>query len=108
MSKVYQGHHPQWGLRAIGTSREEVIGKIGCEESELVFTEIEKSDFILREVPEEFKFVLNGMAYDRGHYAGEEECELILEGLVNDLLPAIKDFQARIIAKVLQTARDYV
>lgn len=96
MNKVFIGYHAAWNIRAEGNSRAEVISKIGCEESELTFQELTKIDYLLSQVPPEFRSKLSYMAYEKGHSAGEEEIELTLEGLVNDLLPCIKDFEKRL------------
>ena len=58
--------------------------------------EVETQETLLRNVPEEFRAVLSGMAYEQGHSAGEAEVLGILRGLVADLLPAIKEFEKRI------------
>lgn len=99
MNKVFIGYHAAWNIRAEGASRAEVISQIGCEESELTFQELTKTDYLLSKLPPEFRSQLSYMAYEKGHSAGEAEIELILEGLVNDLLPCIKDFEKRLLTK---------
>lgn len=63
---------------------------------DLVVTPVNKHDYLLSKVPEEFRSTLSYMAYERGHSAGEhEKILLVLERLVNDLKPAIDKFAAR-------------
>ena len=96
MSKVFIGHHLVWGINRTGTSKENVAYQIGCEVDDLTFTEIEKTDYLLRDVPEEFKSRLSYMAYEDGHAYGQDEIESKLSDLVSDLLPCIKDFEKRL------------
>jgi hypothetical protein len=67
---------------------------------DLVITEVDvdSNDYILRDVPEELKSTFSLMAYDAGHHAGEEEVACILRGFVNDLLPGILAYGARMSA----------
>jgi len=67
---------------------------------DLVITEVDvdSNDYILRNVPEELKSSFSWMAYDSGHHAGEEEVACILRGLVNDFLPGILAYGARMSA----------
>jgi hypothetical protein len=99
MKKIFIGYHPAWNIKAEGYSKAEVISKIGCEESELTFQELSKTDYLLSKVPPEFRSKLSYMAYEKGHSAGEEEIELILEELINDLLPCIESFEKRLTIK---------
>lgn len=96
MSKIIQGYHPEWAISNTGDSKEDVVRQFGCDESELRFTEIDRSEFLLSMVPEEFRSRLSYMAYERGHSAGEAEVEMILGSLVGDLLPCITAFQDRL------------
>jgi len=99
MSKVFVGHHKEWGIARTGATKEDAANKIGCQVDDLTFTEIEKEDYILMDVPEEFKSRLSYMAYEDGHAYGQEEVESKLSDLVNDLLPCIKAFEKRLTNK---------
>ena len=99
MSKVFVGKHKEWSITETGTSKEDVVNKIGCSIDDLTFTEIEKTDYLLRDVPEEFKSRLSYMAYEDGHAYGQDEIESKLADLVSDLLPCIKDFEKRLTTK---------
>ena len=99
MSKMYIGHHKIWNTKVDGTSPEDCAHQLGCDKSELELQEMEKTDYILLQVPKEFRGPLSYMAYERGHSAGESEVEMILEGLVADLAPVIQAFEKRIRAE---------
>lgn len=94
--KIYIGKHKEWLIERTGNSQAEVASQLGCKVEDLTFTEMEKTDFLLRNVPTEFHSALSEMAYDRGHSAGYSEVELILEGLVANLMPSIQAFEQRI------------
>ena len=96
MSKVFIGKHKEWGITGTGTSKEDVVNQIGCSIDDLNFTEMEKTDYLLRDVPEEFKSRLSYMAYEDGHASGQDEIESKLSDLVSELLPCIKDFEKRL------------
>lgn len=49
---------------------------------------------LLDPVPQQFHGFIESYAYDRGHSAGYEEVLNIAGGLVSDLLPAIKAYDA--------------
>jgi|688.fasta_scaffold410114_3 hypothetical protein len=68
--------------------------------ADLVITEIDvdSSDYILRDVPEELKSSFSWKAYEAGHHAGEEEVACILRGFVDDFLPGILAYGARMSA----------
>ena len=59
----------------------------------------EKQTELLNELPEEFKSVISGMAWERGHSAGYEEVVLYLQDYVNELKDPIKKFEERIRTK---------
>ena len=65
----------------------------------LTFEEIDEQDFILEQVPEEFRSALYSIAWDDGHAYGESEVLNILKGLVYDLKPAIEKYTKRITNK---------
>lgn len=67
-----------------------------AKEDLVVLEEMDDTQYILKDVPKEFQATLSYMAYERGHYAGQEECNCILRRLVFDLLPTIRKFEARI------------
>jgi hypothetical protein len=96
MSKVFTGEHKAFGLVGVGTSAQDAADKIGFPIDELIITEMEKTDYLLRDVPEEFKSRLSYMAYEDGHAYGQDEIESKLSDLVSDLLPCIKDFEKRL------------
>lgn len=58
--------------------------------------QISERDYLLSQVPEEFRSTLSYMAYQSGHSAGENEILLILNNLVFNLKPAIDKFEARL------------
>lgn len=92
MKKLFR--HATWGLNYWGNSAQEVAKEIGANESDLsCIQELSETDFILKDIPIEFKSVLSYMAYERGHSAGENEINLVLRGLVSDLTPAINEFK---------------
>lgn len=96
MSRIFHAKHKEWGVEGYFASGEDAANRMGCNIGDLEFTEMEKTDYLLKAVPEEFRSRLAYMAYERGHSAGESEVELILEGLVSDLLPCIAAFESRI------------
>jgi len=100
VSKIIQGYHPEWGISRTGATKQEVLDQIGCYEADLRWTEIDKTEFLLSVVPEEFRSRLSYMAYERGHSAGESEVEMILQSLISDLLPCILNFQERLTKQI--------
>lgn len=56
-----------------------------------------REDFILRDIPQEFKSFISKTAWDRGHSAGEDEVNQIAAELADDLLPAINSFRKRFV-----------
>lgn len=72
-------------------TREQYIEIFNFEQSEP-----QKQRRLLEQVPEEFRGALAGMAYERGHWAGDAEITSVLEGLVDDLKKPIADFEKRI------------
>ena len=76
-------------------NKEELLSNYSWAE-DLFIEEIEERDYFSGQLPPEFRSVISYQAYERGHSAGQEEIDLILRGLVNDLLPAIKEFEKRI------------
>lgn len=67
---------------------------------DLTVEKVNKTDYLLSSVPEDFRSTLSYMAYERGHSAGEDEVTSILEGLVNDLRPAIMKFEQRLLGNI--------
>ncbi len=55
-----------------------------------------KREILLEQVPPEFKSVFSYYAYDKGHYAGEEEELITLENLISEFKPAIDKFELRL------------
>jgi len=103
MSKIYIGHHKAWKVTAAGSTQDEVLNKMGCDRSDLpdiTFETQENTDYLLLQVPEEFRGKLSYMAYERGHSAGESEVELILTELIYELKPVIQAFEKRIRSEV--------
>ena len=89
--------HKEWKIIKYGKSLQEIADKLGCSVSDFeVLVTYSETDWILRDVPEEFRSRLSYMAYERGHSAGESEITLILEELVSNLLPCIKAFEERL------------
>lgn len=62
--------------------------------------DIDKPEYIMRNIPDEFKSVLSMRAYDSGHSAGEDEVISILRGLVSDFEKPIKDYTERLISNL--------
>lgn len=62
----------------------------------LVIEELDYNDWILQQVPEEFRSTLSYMAYECGHSSGEAEVQMLLESLINDLAPVIEKYTKRI------------
>lgn len=98
---IVTGKYIPWGITEIGKTREEVLSKLFLSvdlmlESEVEWKVYEDSEYLLRDIPEEFHGPLSYIAYEQGHSAGQDEVNLILSGLVNDLAPAIKKFQQRL------------
>ena len=99
MSTIFKAHCKDWNITETGRSKEECERKIGCGMDMLTFEEIDEQDFILEQVPEEFRRVLYSIAWEDGHAYGESEVLNILKGLVYDLKPAIEAYTKRIINK---------
>lgn len=98
MSKIYVAKY--FGtVVGTGKSKEEASSGYGYLEPNITIEEMEATDYILREIPKEFKGCLSYMAYERGHSSGEQEVEMILQDLVHDLKPAIEKFKTRIISE---------
>lgn len=57
--------------------------------------DVDDSNYILRDVPEELKGCISWMAYEQGHSAGESEVASCMRSLVYDLLPAILAYGIR-------------
>lgn len=95
MSKLFIGKHSTWGIEYVAKSLEELKQLFGGDLTEVKIKEIEKSTFLLESAPQEFRATLSYMAYERGHSAGEDEVELVLEGLIADLSPAIREYTKR-------------
>ena len=55
-----------------------------------------KRESILKDIPNEFKFVISSIAWDMGHSSGYEETIGILENIVSNFERPIKDFEQRI------------
>ncbi len=64
-----------------------------CNLDTFPIQEITKEEYILRDVPKEFHSVFSSYAYDKGHWAGENECNIILSNLVSEFLPSIIEFK---------------
>lgn len=92
--------HKTWGIIVDADTAENAANKIGADPNDLmvvrVYTEYE---YILKDVPIEFHPTLSYMAYERGHSAGQAEIILILQELVNSLLPPIREFELNTLAK---------
>jgi len=92
MSKIYIGHHKTWNINVLGKTPKECADSIGCEIADLKLEEMEKTDYLLLQVPEEFRSLLDSMAYER--------VEAILTDLIHDLAPMIQAFEKRIRSEV--------
>lgn len=89
--------HTEWKTQFWADSVEDAANQLGANKTDLkIISRITENEFILKDVPIEFKSPLSQMAYERGHSAGENEVTGVLRGLVADLLPAITAFQERI------------
>ena len=56
----------------------------------------EKQTELFKNIPEELRGVISGMAYKRGHSAGNEEMLIHLTDLVSAFEKPIKEFEERI------------
>ena len=100
MNIQYQASSATYNIQAeLFSTKEQLLNHYDWAE-DLVITEVDvdSNDYILRDVPEELKSSFSWMAYDSGHHAGEEEVACILRGLVNDFLPGILAYGARMSA----------
>jgi hypothetical protein len=66
-----------------------------AEDLEIKEIDVDDRDYILRDVPEEFKSPAYWAAYESGHSAGEEEVASYLREFVSDFLPAILAYGIR-------------
>ena len=57
----------------------------------------EQKNELLAQLPKELAEFGESQAYDRGHYAGEAEIDLIACHIAVDLVPAFKRFVERVI-----------
>jgi hypothetical protein len=101
---IVTGKYIPWGIVETGKTREEVISKLqDCAgiilANEIKWKVYEDSEYILRDIPEEFHGALSYIAYEQGHSAGQDEVNLILSDLVYNLAPAIKKFEDKLIQK---------
>lgn len=101
MKQFITATHSTWGGEFTGESLKDIVDQIGCEEKDLVVLKtMSETEYILKDVPEEFKGALSYMAYEHGHSAGEDEVNMILEGIISDLMPSIKKFEESIRASM--------
>lgn len=78
-------------------SKEDCIAAIDwAEDFQIHEVDLDDPEFILKDVPEEFKSVFSSYAWDRGHSYGKEEVTLHLHDLVSEFLPAILKYGERI------------
>ncbi len=108
MSKIYTGKHKEWGISETGKTQLEVMQKLDCKFEDLTWAEMYETEFVLQEVPPEFRSGLSYMAYESGHSAGEEEVLSILRGLIHDLKPMIEAYRNRISPPVLEVEEVFV
>lgn len=93
---IYIGKSEKWNLTYQSKDKDDVVRMfIGCDD--LVMEETSESKVLFESLPDEFKSVLSGMAYDRGHAFGEDEVSLILRELILDLKPAIEKYTTRLL-----------
>ena len=97
MSILYRGYCKEWNLYTnYRKTKEECENDLGCGLENLTFEEINETDHLLLQVPDEFRSTLSYMAYERGHSAGESEVLGILRELIYDLKPAIDKYTERL------------
>jgi hypothetical protein len=81
----------------ICNSKEEAESCWGwCEDLVIGEVDIDSPEFIMNDIPDEFKSVIRCIAYEQGHSSGEEEVNMIMRSLVRDFSPAIKTFEERL------------
>lgn len=56
----------------------------------------ERETALLQKLPIEFQSVISVEAYDRGHSNGREEVLIILDDMIDKLLPCIEAYTVRI------------
>lgn len=89
--------HEEWNMDCSGETQKNAAKSIGAEVNELRFVKsMTELEIELERVPEEFRSVLSFMAYQRGHSAGDDEVLGVLQGLINDLEPAINAYTERL------------
>jgi hypothetical protein len=89
--------HDEWNMDCSGETQRDAAKSIGAEVNELRFVKsMTEQEIELERVPEDFRSVLSFMAYQRGHSAGDDEVLVVLQGLINDLEPAIKSYTERL------------
>ena len=96
MKTIFVGTHSIWKVSSKGYSKAEVAEKMGADVEDIDFVEYSEVEYILKDVPTEFRSVLSYMAYERGHSAGEDEVVLHLKELVSNLKPAIDAYTIRL------------
>lgn len=98
MKNVYYATSKKYNISNFSENKQQLIQDNNWME-DLVITEIPRNEWLLSQVPVEFRDVLSYSAYEKGHYAGEEEVAIILENMIWELKPAIDKFEARIRAE---------
>lgn len=98
MKNIYHATSKKYKISHFSENKEQ-LSEFHNYAEDLVITEIPRKEWVLSQVPEEFRSVLSWHSYERGHSAGEDECDLILENIINELKPAIDKFEARIRAE---------
>ena len=103
MDKIIIARHKEWKTEVTASSLEAAAKQLGADVKDMeIVKEYTKEEYLLRDIPEEFKGALSYMAYERGHSAGKEEVLCILQGLVADLKDSIQAFEKRIRAEAKQ------
>ena len=62
----------------------------------------EQKNELLAQLPKELAEFVESQAYDRGHYAGESEVDLIACNIAVDLVPAFKRFTDRLMKEAVK------
>lgn len=62
----------------------------------------EQKNELLSQLPKELAEFVESQAYDRGHYAGESEVELIACDIAIDLVPAFKRLTERLMKEAVK------
>lgn len=98
MKNVYHATSKKFNISQFNENKQLLLQATDWAE-DLVIAEIPEIEYLLSQIPEEFRSTLSYMAYEKSHAYGEEETNLTLKSLILDLKPSIDKFEARVRAE---------